>query len=47
VSSVVLASRALVLGGPTAHYVFWAIFWCTVVLVIFVPLGVRTYRRAI
>jgi hypothetical protein len=27
--------------------VFWALFWCTVVLVIFVPLGVRTYRRAI
>jgi len=47
VSSVVLATRALVLGGPTAHYVFWALFWCTVVLVIFVPLGVRTYRRAI
>jgi ABC-2 type transport system permease protein/oleandomycin transport system permease protein len=47
VSSVVLATRALVNGGPTAHYVFWALFWCTVVLVIFVPLGVRTYRRAI
>ena len=45
--AIVLAARALVLGGPTAHYVFWALFWCTVILVIFVPLGVRTYRRAI
>jgi hypothetical protein len=44
---VVLAARALVLGGPTAHYVIWALFWCTAVLVAFVPLGVRTYRRAI
>jgi hypothetical protein len=36
-----------VLGGPTAHYVIEALIWCTLILVIFVPLGVRTYRRAI
>jgi ABC transporter DrrB family efflux protein len=47
VSAVVIAARRLVLGGPTAHYVIEALIWCTLILVIFVPLGVRTYRRAI
>jgi ABC transporter DrrB family efflux protein len=47
VSAVVIAARALVLGGPTAHYVVEALIWCTAVLVVFIPLGVRTYRRAI
>jgi ABC transporter DrrB family efflux protein len=47
VSAVVLAARRLVNGGPTAGYVVEALLWCIVVLVIFVPLGVRTYRRAI
>ncbi|HTG46850.1 MAG TPA: ABC transporter permease [Actinomycetota bacterium] len=47
VSAVVLAARALVNGGPTAHYVIQALIWCAAVLLIFVPLGVRTYRRAL
>jgi ABC transporter DrrB family efflux protein len=47
VSAVVLAARRLVNGGPTAGYVVEALVWCVVVLVIFVPLGVRTYRRAV
>jgi ABC transporter DrrB family efflux protein len=47
VSAVVIAARRLVLGGPTASYVIEALVWCTVILLIFVPLGVRTYRRAV
>jgi ABC-2 type transport system permease protein/oleandomycin transport system permease protein len=47
VSAVVLAARRLVNGGPTAGYVVEALVWCVVILCIFVPLGVRTYRKAL
>jgi ABC transporter DrrB family efflux protein len=47
VSAVVLAARRLVNGGPTAGYVIEALVWCVAILCIFVPLGVRTYRRAL
>jgi hypothetical protein len=47
VSAVVFAARRLVNGGPTAGYVVEALVWCVVILCIFVPLGVRTYRKAL
>jgi ABC-2 type transport system permease protein len=47
VSAVVLAARRLVNGGPTAGYVLEALVWCIAILCIFVPLGVRTYRKAL
>jgi ABC-2 type transport system permease protein len=47
VSAVVKAARALILGGPTAHDVVLAVIWCTAIIVVFIPLGVRTYRRAV
>jgi len=47
VSAVVVAARDLVNGGPTAGDVFEALAWCVVILCIFVPLGVRTYRKAL
>ena len=47
VSAVVFAARNLVNGGPTATYVIQALLWCVAILCIFVPLGVRTYRKAL
>ncbi|MGH9014096.1 MAG: ABC transporter permease [Acidimicrobiia bacterium] len=45
-SVVVEASRALVLGGPTAGPVLEAIAWCAAILAIAAPIAVRRYRRA-
>jgi ABC transporter DrrB family efflux protein len=47
VSAIVLAARRLVNGGPTIGYVVEALVWCIAILVAFVPLGVRAYRRAL
>lgn len=45
VTKVVNASRALMSGGPTATYTWEAVAWCLGLLVIFIPLAVRKYRR--
>jgi ABC-2 type transport system permease protein/oleandomycin transport system permease protein len=45
-SVVVSASRALVLGGPTATHVLQALAWCAAILAVAAPLAVRRYRRA-
>jgi len=42
---VVIATRALMEGGPTATPVFQALLWCAGLLIVFVPLAVRQYRR--
>ncbi|MFD5464621.1 ABC transporter permease [Kitasatospora sp. NPDC127059] len=41
------AVRALVLGGPTASYVFQALAWDAGIVAVFAPLGVWLYRRAV
>jgi ABC-2 type transport system permease protein/oleandomycin transport system permease protein len=46
VSDTAEALRALVLGGPTTSAVLSALAWSTGILVVFVPLAVRSYRRA-
>jgi ABC transporter DrrB family efflux protein len=45
-SVVVTASRALVLGGPTAGHVFQALAWCAAILAVAAPWAVRRYRMA-
>jgi ABC-2 type transport system permease protein/oleandomycin transport system permease protein len=45
-SVVVSASRALVLGGPTATHVLQALAWCAAILAVAAPMAVRRYRRA-
>lgn len=45
ISSAVNASRALALGGPTSNAVLHALAWVVVILLVFVPLAVRRYRR--
>jgi ABC-2 type transport system permease protein/oleandomycin transport system permease protein len=39
------AMRALALGGPTATHVWQSLAWTVGILVVFVPLAVRKYRR--
>ena len=45
VTAVVDATRALMLGGPTARPVVEAVLWAVGLLAVLVPLAVRRYRR--
>jgi ABC transporter DrrB family efflux protein len=47
VSVTASAVRALVLGGPTADYVLQSLAWSAGILLLFAPLAVRRYRRAV
>jgi ABC transporter DrrB family efflux protein len=47
VSATASAVRALVNGGPTATYVWQSMAWCVGILLVFAPLAVRLYRRAV
>ena len=37
--------RGLMLGGPVAHPLLWTLGWMVGLLVVFVPLATRAYRR--
>jgi len=45
VSVVIDASRALMLGGPTSELVTKSLLWSIGLILLFVPLAVRQYRR--
>jgi ABC transporter DrrB family efflux protein len=47
VSVTASAVRALVIGGPTTTYVLQSLAWCAAVLLVFVPVAVRRYRRTV
>lgn len=47
VSVTASAVRALAIGGETAPYVIQSLAWCFGLLLIFVPLAVSRYRRAL
>jgi ABC transporter DrrB family efflux protein len=47
VSVTASAVRALVLGGPTSSYVLQSLAWSAGILLVFGPLAVRRYRRAV
>jgi len=47
VSVTASAVRALVLGGDTASYVLQSVGWCAALLLVFAPLAVWRYRRAV
>jgi ABC-2 type transport system permease protein/oleandomycin transport system permease protein len=47
VSVTVEAVRALSIGGPTSHAVLQALLWCGAVVLVFAPIAVRLYRRAL
>jgi ABC transporter DrrB family efflux protein len=47
VSVTASAVRALTIGGPTTAEVWEAVAWCVGILVVFAPIAVRLYRRAV
>jgi ABC transporter DrrB family efflux protein len=47
VSLTAQAARALVLGGPTQHFLLEAVVWLVAIIAIFAPIAVRLYRRAV
>jgi ABC transporter DrrB family efflux protein len=47
VSVTASAVRALVLGGPTTSVVIQSLAWSVGILVVFAPIAVRLYRRAV
>ena len=47
VSVTASAVRALVNGGPTATDAWQSVAWCVAILVVFAPIAVRLYRRAV
>jgi ABC transporter DrrB family efflux protein len=47
VSVTAAAVRALVIGGPTTSYVLQSLAWCAGILLVFGPIAVQRYRRAV
>jgi ABC-2 type transport system permease protein/oleandomycin transport system permease protein len=47
VSVTASAIRALVIGGPTATYVWQSLAWIVAIIAIAAPIAVRLYRRAV
>ena len=41
------AVRGLLLGGPVASHLLWTLVWMGILLVVFVPLALRAYRRRV
>ncbi|HTU28461.1 MAG TPA: ABC transporter permease [Solirubrobacteraceae bacterium] len=41
------AVRGLLLGGPVASDVLWTLMWMGILLLVFVPLALRAYRRRV
>jgi ABC transporter DrrB family efflux protein len=47
VSVTASAVRALAIGGPTTSYVLQSLAWSVAILLVFAPIAVRRYRRAV
>jgi len=45
ITHLVDAVRGLMLGGPVASHVLWTLVWMAGLLIVFVPLATRAYRR--
>jgi hypothetical protein len=45
VDALVVAERALILGGPAAHDVLVSLAWSAGILIVFAALAVRLYVR--
>jgi oleandomycin transport system permease protein len=44
-SHLASAVRGLMIGGPVTSDLLWTLGWMAVLLVVFVPLALRAYRR--
>jgi oleandomycin transport system permease protein len=47
ITHLVEAMRALFLGTPVGSHVWWTLAWCTVFVVVFMPLALRAYRKKV
>ena len=47
VSVTASAVRALCIGGPTTSYLLQSVAWCVGILLVFAPIAVERYRRAV
>jgi ABC-type multidrug transport system permease subunit len=47
VTSVIDATRGLMLGGPVAEPLVDSVIWMVVILAVFVPLAIARYRRRV
>ena len=47
ISQLVTTMRGLMLGGPVATSLMWTLVWMAALLVVFVPLALRGYRRRV
>jgi ABC-2 type transport system permease protein/oleandomycin transport system permease protein len=47
VSVTASAVRALMIGGPTATYVWQSLAWCAGIILVFAPLAIWRYRRSV
>lgn len=45
ISHLVSTVRGLMVGGPVAENLYWTLGWMAVLLIVFVPLAMRGYRR--
>jgi oleandomycin transport system permease protein len=45
ITQLVTTVRGLMIGGPVAESLMWTLVWMAVLLVVFVPLALRAYRR--
>ena len=45
ISQLVTTVRGLMIGGPVAESLMWTLVWMAILLVVFVPLALRGYRR--
>ncbi len=45
ISHLVATVRGLMLGGPVRNDLAWTALWMVILLVVFVPLALRAYRR--
>jgi oleandomycin transport system permease protein len=41
------AMRGLFLGMPIGNHVWWTLGWCAALVVVFMPLALRAYRRKV
>ena len=44
---LVTTVRGLMIGGPVATSLMWTLVWMAILLIVFVPLALRGYRRRV
>ena len=45
ISQLVTTVRGLMIGGPVQESLMWTLVWMAILLIVFVPLALRGYRK--